>query len=80
MKKSESSGKISSDDRAPLEYWVPVVVHPSHLEGLVGAHPGVAKVLFRPGCELICFEGGRQRGAGAWPGWCRAQGLYHTAG
>jgi len=47
MEKSESSGKISSDDRAPLEYWVPVVVHPSHLEGLVGAHPGVAKVVVR---------------------------------
>ena len=42
--KSETPGKTSCDDRAPLEYWVPVVVQPSQLESLVGAHPGVAKV------------------------------------
>jgi len=45
--KSETSGKTSCDDRAPLEYWVPVVVQPSHLESLVGTHPGVAKVVVR---------------------------------
>ena len=52
--KSETSGKTSCDDRAPLEYWVPVVVQPSHLESLVGAHPGVSKVPV-PGFEqIIC--------------------------
>ena len=43
-KSTENPGEQSCDDRAPLEYWVPVVVQPSYLEGLVGAHPGIAKV------------------------------------
>jgi len=45
--KNGTPGKTSCDDRAPLEYWVPVVVQPSHLESLVGAHPGVSKVVVR---------------------------------
>ena len=43
-KSTENPGEQSCDDRTPLEYWVPVVVQPSYLEGLVGAHPGIAKV------------------------------------
>merc|ERR1712181_53075 len=46
-RKETTKSETSCDDRAPLEYWVPVVVQPSHLEGLVGAHPGVAKVVVR---------------------------------
>jgi len=46
-RKEPTKSETSCDDRAPLEYWVPVVVQPSHLEGLVGAHPGVAKVVVR---------------------------------
>ena len=49
-KSTENPGEQSCDDRTPLEYWVPVVVQPSYLEGLVGAHPGIAKV---PAFQLL---------------------------
>ena len=49
-KSTENPGEQSCDDRAALEYWVPVVVQPSYLEGLVGAHPGIAKV---PAFQLL---------------------------